>query len=240
MGGLLTSFQQDIFAQSATKKHRLGTLRIEEDGRKYRYAKSGEALTAGNLAQGVAAVANHIKQTVAAAGAASVGDMQVTFTLGATACTANQYDDGMLQIYDGAAGTVGHQYRISAHGVSAAGSETITVTLREPIRKAIIATDTWSLVPNPWNGTLENGAVAGFFAGVSPIAVTSGYYYWAQTGGEAIGLNTDATALGGCLELSATSGSYKIGADFLGGVLGQSYGYASITAKYNPIFLTHD
>jgi hypothetical protein len=239
MEGLLTSFQQGIFAQSATKKHRFGTLRICADGTKYRYAKAGEALVAGNAAQGAASVAGHDAEVVAAAGAAAVGAMEITFTTAATAVTANQYDDGLLIVYDGAAGTVGTRYRISGH-TTRADAGTITVRLRDPIRVAIIATDTWSLVPNPWNGTLENGAVAGFFAGVSPIAVTSGYYYWAQTGGECVFLDKGGNAIGGCLELSATSGSLKVAADFLGGVCGQVYGIASVDTKYGSGFLTHD
>ena len=174
MGGLLTSFQQGIHDQSSTKKHRLGTIRIEDDGRIFRYAKAGGTLLAGQMTTAAPGITNHIKQTVAAAGAAAVGDKQVNFTLGGTVCTASQYDDGWLQVYDGAAGTVGTQYRISSHGVSAAGSEAISVSLREPIRVAIISTDTWSLIPNPWSVVIQSAAAAEMFAGVPSIAVTSG------------------------------------------------------------------
>jgi hypothetical protein len=237
--GLLTSFQQGVYEQSVTKKHRLGTLRINADGTKYRYARSGEALTAGNVACAPPAVAGQDAELVAAAGACAVGTTEITFTSAATAITANQYDDGLLIIYDGAAGTVGHKYRISGH-TTAAGAGTITVKLRDPIRVALIATDTWSLVPSPWNGTLEQAAVANMFAGVSPIAVTSGYYYWAQTGGECVFLDKGGITLGGCLEISATSGSFKVAANWLGGCCGQVYAVATTDTKYGSGFLTHD
>jgi hypothetical protein len=238
MGGLLTSFQQSIYEQSLTKKHRFGMLRIDDDGRKFRYARAGAtALVAGKVGTGANAGTVNIALTPAAA---AVWVREISVTLGAEAVTANEYDDGLLQVYDTSTGTAGEQYRISSHGTSTTGSAAINISLREPIRVAVLATDSVSLVPNPWNGVTETAAVAGFFAGVAPIAVTAAYYYWAQTGGEAIALNTGNTALGGVLEMSATAGSYKIAANYLGGLFGQSYSYASVNTKYCPVYLSQD
>jgi hypothetical protein len=240
--GLLTSFQQGVYEMSATKKHRYGTLRINCDGTKYRYAKAGGTVVAGKACCAAAGVAEHTAEVVAAAGACSAGVKEITFTVAAAAVTAGQYDDGLLIIYDGTAGSVGHKYRISSHGVSAAGSEAITVRLRDPIRTALIATDTWSLVPNPWSSVTHIAAVANMFAGIAPIAVTSGYYFWAQTGGEAVALYDQTTTvgtLGAALEVAVTAGALKCAEDYLGGVVGQIYGGAAVDTKYNAVFLTH-
>lgn len=230
-------FAQGIMEQSSTKKAILGQLRIMDDGRKFRYAKAGEALVAGNLGLMCDAVANHIKLT---ATAAAVGATEVSVTIGGTALTANQYDDGYLQVYDGTAGTVGLQYRIVSHTTSAAGTEAITIYLAEPLKIALTASDTVSLVPNPWSSVTEIASVAHGVAGVAPIAVTNAYYYWAQTGGVACVFNTDATALGSVAVTSATSGSFKTMAAYDSTVIGYTVGYAAVTAKYNPVFLTLD
>lgn len=230
-------WNQGLYEQSATKKEFLGTIRFTEDGRVFRYAKAGGTIAMGKNCIMSVATANHVKQANTGYTMA-VGAVHVQVLLGATACTANQYDDGYLQIYDGAAGTVGQQCLISSHTVSAAGSEAITLTLAEPIRVAAIATDTYSLIPNPWSGVTHASTVANGNAGLAPIAVTSGYYFWIQTGGPGCGLVHANTALGSEITLSASdSGGYDVAAGYTSGFVGTTFCFAGVADKYNPVFL---
>ena len=48
-------FNQGLFEECATKKHRIGTIRRLDDGRVFAYALSGEALYAGLLTQAAVA-----------------------------------------------------------------------------------------------------------------------------------------------------------------------------------------
>jgi len=231
-------WNQGLYEQSATKKETLGALRFTQDGRCFRYAKAGGTLTAGKNCIMSVAVANHIKQANTGYTMA-VGDMTVSVLIGATALTANQYDDGYLQIYDGAAAAVGQQMMISSHGVSAAGSEAVKLNLAEPVRAAVIATDTFSLIVNPWSGVTHAAVLANGYAGVTTIAVTSGYYCWLQTGGVACALVHANTVLGGEITMSATdSGGFDIAAGYTSKMCGTTIAHASIADKYNPLFLS--
>jgi hypothetical protein len=233
----VSGFSQGIYEQSATKKETLGKLRFTEDGRAFRYAKNGGvALTMGQALYMAECTANHIKQ-VNTGYTMALGATSVTLLVGATAVTANMYDDGYLQIYDGAAAAVGQNLLISSHGISAAGSEGVNFVLKEGIIKACIATDTYSLIPNPWNGVLASAALAHGFAGVSIIPVTASYYCWVQTGGLCNVLNQGGTALGTMVNLSATASATLTSVGFTSMLIGECVGYAAITAKYCPIQL---
>lgn len=170
------TFSQGIHEQSATQKEILGTLRILNDGRKFRYCKNGGvALVAGVPIKSPAFVANHVDEACAAN--VAVGSLTVTGTL-TTAATANQYKDGYLQINAGAG--AGLQYQIDGN---TAGT-TCVIQLKEPIRVALTsATSKLSLVYNPWANVVASDATTVSPAGVPPIAVTASYYFWSQTGG---------------------------------------------------------
>lgn len=230
---------QGVAEISVTKKEMLGTLRITDDGRKFRYGRAGSsvALARGQMCGTAPAIANHIKQT-ATAGAASVGATQFVATLGATAATENQYTDGFLQIYDGAAGAVGQNLQIS-YNPAAALSTAMTVQLRDPVQSAIIATDTYSLIPNPWSICIVIAAVATPPAGIPIIPVTAAYYAWFQTGGLACALNASATALGS-ETTNTTTGAFITASIFTSYAYGYTISFAAIDAKYNPIFLVID
>jgi hypothetical protein len=231
-------WNQGLYEQSATKKETLGALRFTADGRSFRYARASGALVAGKACIMAPAIANHVKQANTGYTMA-VGDTCVTVLVGATAVTANQYDDGYLQIYDGAAGAVGQQMMISSHGVSAAGSEGVSLNLAEPVRAAVIATDSFALIPNPWSVASQTTALANGFAGIAVIPVTTLYYCWLQTGGVGCALNQGATPLGTSINMSATAGALETSAGYTSPFVGNAIGFASITAKYNPIFLGH-
>ena len=229
---------QGLYATSSTKKESLGALRITDDGRKFRYAKAGEALVAGKNGLMCDTTANHVKQT---GDAVSKGVYEVSLVVGATAVTANQYDDGYLQIYDGEAGTVGYQYRIKSH-TACDSAGTVVLQLEDPIQVAIISTDTWSLIPNPFSSITQQASLAHGMGGIVPVAVTSGYYFWMQTGGVACALNGGNTTLGAGMVQSATEGALKTQPD---GALeaapcGHAIGFAGVDKKYCPVWLQLD
>jgi hypothetical protein len=233
-------FATTLFAAIATQKERLGEIRIDDWGRVFRYAKAGaSALAAGKASICAPAVANHIKQVQTGYGA-PVGSTNVTVLLGATAVTADQYKEGWLHVYDGAAGTVGTMYPILGHTTKAGAGGAVTLQLAEPLRVAIAATDTISLVPSPFNGTTESGTQASPAAGVTPIAVPAGSYYWSQTGGPTCGLATGALALGSNLCIGDTAGALKVAAGYTSPFIGWAFAYAGVDTKYSPIWLTLD
>lgn len=232
----LSGFTQGLYDVSSTKKERFGALRETEDGRTFRYAKAGGTLVAGKNTYGAVGVANHIKQANTGYTMA-VGATSVQVLVGATAVTANQYDDGYLQIYDGTAGTVGTQYLINSHTTSSAGSEAITLFLAEPIRVAVIATDTFSLVPHPYSSVIQQDTLAYQATGIPVTAVTSAYYCWIQTGGLGCSLNQANTALGSVITASTTSGATQTAAGYTSMFMGVTTSFANVTTKYNPVWL---
>jgi hypothetical protein len=233
-------WSQGIFKVSATKRELFGALRILPDGRKFRYGKAGGTLVAGGMCIMAEAVTNHIQQVQTSGAANAVGATVVTVYVGATAVTADQYKDGFLQVYDGAAGTTGVQYRISSHGVSAAGSEAISVTLVEPIQVATIVSDTFSLIPNPWSSCTHTTGKAHGAAGIAMKAASSGEYLWFQTGGPAICKAEGTAALGSEIGISNTTQEIELAAAYTDPTVGFVIGVANAAGKWSPVFLTID
>jgi hypothetical protein len=73
-----TIFNQPLFEQSATQKHRIGTIRELSDGRKYAYAKAGATLVSGQLNQ--AAVPDGYSEACAVQATANIGDKHIHIT----------------------------------------------------------------------------------------------------------------------------------------------------------------
>lgn len=233
---------QGIYQISSTKKERLGTIRITEDGRKYRYAKAGaSALAAGKAGQMVAATANHVN--IAVATSASIGDRKIAVTLGATASADNLYQDGYLHIND--ATGEGHQLLITGSSAALA-SATCYLDLDDPLPIALTAgTSEVSLIPSPWAGVTETTTEEAGFAGIAPVAVTAAYYYWAQTGGAAISLASGTGAVGSNLTFGATAGSLivistTIATTVTQPVVGFLTSTVQVDTEYKPVFLTAD
>ncbi len=236
----IQAFSQSISQSSTTKKAILGQLRIFPDGRKFRYGKAGGALVAGSACVGAVAVANHFGQVQTSGAANAVGATQVSVYVGATEVTANQYDDGFLQMYRGAAGTVGRQYKIASHTVSAAGGEIITVTLDEPLQVATLTTDYFSLIPNRYSSVTEVSAKATNFAGVAVCAVASGSYAWLQTGGPACCKTEGTAALGSKLGLSDTAKELELGNAYTDMTVAEVWAIANVAGYWSPVWLKFD
>lgn len=194
---------QPLYTSSSTQAHALGERLVTSDGRVFRYCKVGAstALVAGNYIQSPAQVAAH--QNIAVA-AAAIGATSITVTLGATLATENQYAGGqaVVTITPG----LGQAITIVGHP-AAALSSTLVLTLGEPLRVALTTDTRIDLVPNQFNGVIQEPATTatGVCVGVATYIITAGEYGWVQRSGLAAALNSDTTGVG--LALCAPSGT---------------------------------
>ncbi|MCL6441691.1 MAG: hypothetical protein K6T27_09400 [Thermoleophilum sp.] len=165
---------QGLFEVSSTKKHPLGTIRKLSDGRVFAYAKAGSvSLSAGRLCQAPVQIANHLNIAVAAA--VAVDSREVTVTLGATAVTANQYEDGFLYI-NSANG--GFSYKIKSHP-SASASANLKVTLYDKVRKALTTSDRATLLANPFGEVIVHPSPpTAVLVGVPQMDIAAGSFFW--------------------------------------------------------------
>lgn len=188
--------------------HYLGEKLVTADGRIFRYCKcgSGAALVAGNFIQSPAQVANHQNLSVAAA---AIGATSITVTLGATAATAQQYAGGQAVVTI----TPGLGQAINIQGHPAADSAaTLVLTLAEPLRVALTTDTRIDLVPNPYNGVIQNPAttLTGVCVGVATYIISASEYGWIQRSGPCGALMADTTAVGLAIVVpSGTAGAAK-------------------------------
>jgi hypothetical protein len=235
-----TGYAQGIYEISATKKEELGTIRITQDGRIFRYAKAGaSALSAGKLAMAAQVASEVLNKT---APATAIGARQLTLTIGSATYAENYFAGGYLQVND--ATGEGHQYLIESSSAVTAGTS-IVIGLHDPIRVALVSTSEVTLVHSPWMATVETAVEENLPIGVSPVPVTAAYYYWAQTGGPAIILSAAADAVGSIAIPGATAGaaataSATIGTTITQPIIGRFMGTVGVSTEYKPIFLTID
>lgn len=231
---------QDVRSTSTTQGGAsLGELRTTSDGREYRYGKngtgSGTALIPGNLQQVATPVANHLNRTGVTAAA---GVSTVTFAVGATLVSSNQYAQGYLVVN---AGTGAGQALEIAGNTSAASSGSPTVNLQDSVITATLASDSkFSLHPHPYSACIINAATLGAgAAGVPAVSVPDTAYAWFQvTGVCSVLSDAGATAIGAPITYSDdTAGA--IGPAETDAV-GTGLGYAlvlGVSAEFRPVFL---
>jgi len=179
LSGVPVIYGIDPYSEETDPSHQLGSIGISNDGRKFRYAKVGASdLVAGELLQ--SRVEDTGDQSLLVA-AAAVGDTSVT-TVGTVTVTANQYANGYL-IATGEGGTGnGMIYKIKSH--PAATAAVVTLELYDPIKVALTTSTQIDLVPNPYDGVIQNPTSAtGAVAGVAVTAATASTFTWIQTGG---------------------------------------------------------
>lgn len=207
--GTLQLSTQDIFRTSTSKLMRLGQQGATRDGRLFRYGLAGAVnLSAGKLCQIPAVVANH--QNIAVQTAAVVGDQFLAVTLGATATTAAQYDDGYVVGYD--ASGVGQTLQIQGTPVIAL-STSGTLSLFDAVATAMSTSAKVNLELNPYAGALvyATGATTEFATGVPNVAITAASYGWFQTRGQAAVLTNGTITKGaGVVPGQTTAGSVDI------------------------------
>ena len=198
--------------ESSEQKQKLGTKAVLPVGRTFYYAKNSSTAitTAGQIVDGVAAVAAH-DMDVQATAAQSVGDTTISIEVPTTDLTKDQYKDGYLICNDGPG--QGEVYRIKSHPAhDASDDNTVIITLDEPdgIRTALTTASLFGLAYNPYtnvkivdgDGTMTTGPL-----GVTTIPVTASYYCWLQTSGIASVLSGAAVAVvGDAIGVSQASG----------------------------------
>jgi hypothetical protein len=193
--------QFNIYAGTRRTNQRwpLGTQIIQQDGRKYRFAKAGGAdLVIGDIIQAAATVANHVNTTAAAN---AVGVRTLTTTLGATAATIDQYFQGfaMISVTPGA----GQAYSFDTTPVVAsAGSFVGTLAAGHAIRVALTTTSRVDLIKSPYDNVIQSpittatGVIAGVAVSVIATSETGNNFGWLQTRGLAAVLTSGTVLLG--------------------------------------------
>jgi hypothetical protein len=232
------SASQGIYEESTTKQAMIGA-KLEVGERVFRYAKAGAGCTAA--AKCVCAPltdASHVGTGVTPV-AAAIGALTITGTVATSAITTDQYADGYLCVATGLG--LGQMIRIKSHTLGNAGTGLtgVVFTLYDGLTTAITATSLSCLMVNPYNGVLMSAAATGVPVGVTPVAVTSGNYFWLQTKGlapiRAAAANTTITTV-----ILGTSGA-AVSATVTGGdqlrIIGQFPQMAGIASTEQPVFL---
>jgi hypothetical protein len=172
--------------ETSGQKHKLGTRATTPDGRVFYYAEaSGTAIArGGNVVNGIAAVAAHDMDLVAAA--ASAGATSFTTSTSLTV-TKDQYKDAYVYFNDGPA--EGEIYRVKSNtAVSSAAGLSITIDEPDGLVTALTTSSLFGIMYSPYkdihivdgNGTPTTGVV-----GVTTAPVTADYFCWVQTSGPA-------------------------------------------------------
>ena len=204
-------FAQGIFQQSSIKKEELGRLRIGANGKAYRYSRAGAAdIGAGLMVMGVAQAAAHSDQAILEAVAVGTKSLTVTVTAG-TAIAENELQGGEFHINDLTG--EGHSYEIESNTAITTTTTGVTLALKRGIVVALDTTTKFNLMRNPFYGAVVSATITLFPIGVTPIAVTDSYYFWAQRTGMATLLNSATTMVAGqqfMIDDDATTGGGEV------------------------------
>lgn len=208
------SYVQNLFEESSTQKHRLGTLRELSDGRQFVYARAGAAnIAAGYLCCGPTEEAAN-KSDCAVTANANVGDRSVAITIGDLAANvvANQFAEGYL--YEDLANAANScMYKVKSHPAFAANASG-TIQLYDKIRSAITTSLTVSLAANPNSGAIIHPSPnLNAFVGVTTMPVTANYYAWFQRRGPAPVTIVGTVVVGNPVFPAAVDGSVGPGAN---------------------------
>ena len=180
---------QSIYDSASLKLAELGARKVVGD-RVFRYALAGGTIKAADVVEAQPA----IELFGAIATTSPAGGKRVTITATDTR-GSNVFADGMFMVGSGTASNCGYAYKVKSHpDISSAGNGVLT--LYDPIKRAMDATDLAVLQANKYAGVVQcTTGAAHVIAGVAPIYVTSGEYFWLQTWGPA-GVKTAAGATG--------------------------------------------
>ena len=172
---------QELYTSSATQIHELGELRVDRQGRKFRYCLAGIATIAGRLYQAPAQITTN-QNLVVVSGAA--GSKQIVATL-AAAVVENQYAGGWVTI--SVTPGVGYSYKIAGHPAQSSATGDVTLALDDVVQVALTTDSRVDLVPNPWRGIILSigGTNTGKVCGVANDIIALDEYGWLQTGGAA-------------------------------------------------------
>lgn len=185
----------------------LGTKGTTPDGKVFRWALNGSvALQGGVLIQGAPPNASQ-DAGLAIVNATTTGVSSLSVTTQA-ATTRDQYKDGYLTV-DTSPGQALFQIASNTSGASGANVE-VKFKNDAKIREAMTSgTTTVGLYESPYKNTIvAPTTITGPVVGVSPGAVDSAVYFWAQTAGWALANCDVAPAVNTALIFGGTSAGH--------------------------------
>lgn len=211
---------QEIFTENQYQQHPLGALGVDKYGRRFRYVQAGgSALVTGHLLQEPAE--DTAFRSMAVAVAAAIGADEVEVTLGGTATTANQFDDGQALVESSTG--IGQLFGLkSVEAVSASGQATLK--LDRPLKIALTTSSQISIRKSSYDGVIDMPTThTGRPVGVALYAMTASYFGWIVSGGDAAclfdtGTNT-SDSVTGVEPSSAVAGSVMPSAGTAGDIV---------------------
>ena len=227
------------FQTGSTKEVSLGSRYKgpDEQGRAWRYALAGAAnIARGKLNVGATIVANHTNMSFATAPA--VGDSSVSVTLGGTAATADQYQDGWMVVQDGTG--EGRAYPIEGHGAQATTTGNLTVYLKEAIDTAgAVSESNVDLIKNLYDSVVISVADQDDPpVGVNNVSITNAYYGWVQTWGPCAVLMDETVSVGGAIEVGeSTVGAVQLSDGVESYEIGIMGPQAGVDTEYQLVYL---
>ena len=231
---------QSIYEASSTQKAPLGT-RLEVGDRVFYYAQLSTSanITAGKIVCQGPMIASHQADILTPA-ATSAGEKVVTLTLG-TAIAANEYAEGYMIISSG--DNNNYTYHIKSNPAAATAATGATLVLYDELKSALTATNEINLVPNIYDNVKVGSEVLDMPVGVTPLAVTTGEYFWLQTYGPAGVYNSAALGAGVAVKMGTLgyAAAYRSGTEGGGATsieVGKNYNLAGSAAEETPILLT--
>ncbi len=173
---------QQIFEEEQYQLHQLGALGIDDRGNKYRYVQAGAvALATGHLLQEAAEDTNYRSMAVQAA--VAINDTMIPVTLGGTAVTANQFDEGHIFIESSTG--LGQQFRIKRHDVQTSTTGTCQFHVDRPVKVALTTSSQATVRKSAYDGVIDFPTTpTGGPVGVALYAMTAAYFGWIQSGGD--------------------------------------------------------
>lgn len=240
--GLAATIQisdQDVYQQSVNSGSELiGQLASTSAGNTFVYSTAGGTLIAGQLTQTLAVTANYATRTLTAT-ATAIGSNQISVPLGTTA-TANAFIGYWFVVTDGTGKGQGAYYITGNTAATAGNSNTTLVNIKGQLNVALDNTSVVGLYPNQAVGVVQHTATSALpTAGAPIIAVTSGNYFWNQTGGYA-SILSDGIVTKNALAIPSASIAGAVTID-LAATVTAAVGYApeaTVDAKYSPLVLT--
>lgn len=238
---------QSIYETSTTQKTRLGTRLVVGD-RTFYYAKLSTSANVGaGLVVATPSLVASNQSGIAFASSAATNATTITVSVG-TAVTANQYADGYISIANSVIAGYGWLYRIKSHPAVATNASG-AFTLYDAIPSSL-GSSPCNLMPCLYRDVkIAPSTAADAPGGVTPIAVTTGEYFWLQTWGPANVYHSAATPAGAALRMAtlgyveAFSATGTLGAtgnaliNYVT-IIGKNSNLAATATEYNPVFLT--
>ena len=191
LAGYSTLAAQQLYTSSSAKQHSLGQKFLSSDGREFTYTKAGEELVTGDWYQTAVHVSNFVSMALVTD--VAIGGNEVSVTLGGTAATLNQFEDGYLVVSKGTG--LGQMFVIRSNTAQTDTSGTCVFTLDDKVRVALDNADSKiTVIKNRFDSVVKWAVTqTGSSAGAAVFPVASGEYGYLQTGGIGAALS-DSTA----------------------------------------------